>query len=227
MTALTPDQTARLEKLAEYLDTFPRFGGGPSVADDLHSALAELTTLREERDAALKECSSWARQAGEAIGRLETSEAVGIVDGWRERAEDAEAQLARTGPLVEAAREWVNAGTAHEADVKSGCVDEAVSKRIWRRWLDAEIAVHQAARAFAKSEGQPSRALEHPGRTDGERMDWLEKLCRENGDAREILDSILYHDGNLRALIDAEIAKTEGVGVRPTSSTRSSPPRRR
>lgn len=63
-------------------------------------ALARIEALEAERDAALKECSEWARQAGEAQGRLEMSEAAGIVEGWRERAERAE------GLLREMFEEW-------------------------------------------------------------------------------------------------------------------------
>jgi hypothetical protein len=49
----------------------------------------------QERDEALRECARWASEAGEAKGRLEMSEAAGIVDGWRERAEAAESELQR------------------------------------------------------------------------------------------------------------------------------------
>lgn len=47
-----------------------------------------------ERDEALKECARYAREAGFATGKLEMSEAAGIVDGWKERAEAAEFALA-------------------------------------------------------------------------------------------------------------------------------------
>lgn len=56
--------------------------------------LAENAALRANEKAALKECSEWARKAGEAIGKLETSEAAGIVEGWRDRATEAERKLA-------------------------------------------------------------------------------------------------------------------------------------
>jgi DNA repair exonuclease SbcCD ATPase subunit len=63
----------------------------------LLAALEERTREVEEanRDlkAALRETGKWAAQAGEAKGRLEMSEAAGIVDGWRERAEAAESAL--------------------------------------------------------------------------------------------------------------------------------------
>lgn len=70
-----------------------------SGQDDPHSVTitelcAALRTLKAERDAAWRECSDWARKAGEAQGRLEASELAGVVDGWRERAEKAERELA-------------------------------------------------------------------------------------------------------------------------------------
>ena len=60
------------------------------------SALAASEQAREraegERDAAMREMSMWAREAGEAKGRLEGSEMAGAVDAWREHAEAAERQ---------------------------------------------------------------------------------------------------------------------------------------
>jgi len=61
--------------------------------------LSDKAALEAERDVAKQEAreaislmSEYAREAGEAKGRLEMSEAAGIVDGWRERAEAAEAE---------------------------------------------------------------------------------------------------------------------------------------
>ena len=59
-----------------------------------------------------------------------------IADGWRERAEDAEATVARAAPLIEAAREYAR------------CVDQNYG------WAAAGVLVKDAARAFAKSEGE-------------------------------------------------------------------------
>jgi len=61
--------------------------------------LSDKAALEAERDVAKQEAreaislvSEYAREAGEAKGRLEMSEAAGIVDGWRERALSAEAR---------------------------------------------------------------------------------------------------------------------------------------
>lgn len=63
-------------------------------AADLKALLAENAALRANEKAVLKECADWARKAGDAIGKLETSEAAGIVQGWQERATEAERKLA-------------------------------------------------------------------------------------------------------------------------------------
>ena len=47
-----------------------------------------------ERDEAIKALSDEARNRGEAEGRLEASEMAGVVDGWKARAEAAEAKVA-------------------------------------------------------------------------------------------------------------------------------------
>jgi len=64
------------------------------------SLIAEVAALRANEKAALKECAEWAHKAGEAIGKLETSEAAGIVEGWRDRATEAERKLAEAVGLL-------------------------------------------------------------------------------------------------------------------------------
>jgi len=62
------------------------------IADAPSEAAARITELEGDLKAAFREISKLAREAGEAKGRLAMSEAAGIVDGWRERAERAEAR---------------------------------------------------------------------------------------------------------------------------------------
>ncbi len=62
------------------------------IADAPSEAAARITELEGDLKAAFREISKLAREAGEAKGRLEMSEAAGIVEGWRERAERAEAR---------------------------------------------------------------------------------------------------------------------------------------
>ncbi len=62
------------------------------IADAPSEAAARITELESDLKTAFREISKLAREAGEATGRLAMSEAAGIVDGWRERAERAEAR---------------------------------------------------------------------------------------------------------------------------------------
>lgn len=71
------------------------------AADALETLLAENAALRDSEKAALKECSDWARQAGEATGKLEASEMAGVVEDWRDRATEAERKLAEAVGLLE------------------------------------------------------------------------------------------------------------------------------
>ena len=51
-----------------------------------------IRTLQAERDEAVKLMSQYAREAGEALGKLEMSEKAGIVEGWQHRCAKAEAE---------------------------------------------------------------------------------------------------------------------------------------
>lgn len=61
----------------------------------LDEAADRIEALEAERDAVLRECTKWAREAGEAKGRLEASEMAGVVDGWREKCEMLEMAIAQ------------------------------------------------------------------------------------------------------------------------------------
>jgi len=65
------------------------------IGSALRQHQSEVEALREERDEALRQCVKYAREAGEAKGRLEASEWPGVVEGWKERATKAEAENAR------------------------------------------------------------------------------------------------------------------------------------
>ncbi len=68
---------------------------------DHATATRQIAELKAERDAALRECSKWATEAGFAKGKLETSELAGVVDDWRDRALAAEADAARVREVLE------------------------------------------------------------------------------------------------------------------------------
>jgi hypothetical protein len=99
---MTQDKlTEKLGATASILEAMAE-GGGPKLPTGIKAIREAAATLTEqankierlegERDQAMRECLKWAQEAGEAKGRLEMSEAAGIVDGWRERAEAAETE---------------------------------------------------------------------------------------------------------------------------------------
>ncbi len=61
---------------------------------------AQLAKAQSERDAAITALFEAARKRGEAEGKLAASEMAGVVDGWRDRALNAEAQLATARELI-------------------------------------------------------------------------------------------------------------------------------
>lgn len=79
------------------------------LADRLRAALStaslQIAELQADLKTALKECSRWATEAGFAKGKLEMSEAAGIVEGWQERCEAAEAQVSTLTAERDEARE--------------------------------------------------------------------------------------------------------------------------
>ncbi len=81
-----PATPSLVERLRSY---YPPICQEAAVA--LEAQQARIAELEFDVKAALREVGKHAREAGEAIGRLEMSESAGIVDGWRERAETAEA----------------------------------------------------------------------------------------------------------------------------------------
>jgi hypothetical protein len=72
----------------------------------LQASEAASLKAEGERDEARRLMTQYAREAGEAKGRLEMSEAAGIVDGWRERAQAAELRASKL-------REALKAGLQH------------------------------------------------------------------------------------------------------------------
>lgn len=63
--------------------------------DQKDTAEAEVERLRGERNAAIMEVSRQSAARGRAEGALATSETAGVVEGWRARAEAAEAEVER------------------------------------------------------------------------------------------------------------------------------------
>lgn len=116
-----------------------------SLLQSLQDAEARASQAERDRNEALREVHKWAREAGEAKGRLEMSEAAGIVDGWRERAEAAEARASRWQPIETAPKDgmvlvagqwsddgswWRNIGHAH-CGVITGEWDDLTEPTHW------------------------------------------------------------------------------------------------
>jgi len=122
---------------------------------------AQLATAHSERDAAIAAMTEAARKRGEAEGKLAASEIAGVVEGWRDRALKAEAQLAkaRADALREAhERLWDKLGgqcRLEACDIVEALINtptpsapspEAVARAAWER----AIAV---AKAHKSTEG--------------------------------------------------------------------------
>lgn len=93
-----------------------------AILAEQKEAAARITELEGDLKAAFREISKLAREAGEAKGRLAMSEAAGIVDGWRERAERAEAQCRVLQRIVDLARELVSPAGMVNRGVDRGLV---------------------------------------------------------------------------------------------------------
>lgn len=127
---------------------------------DIEEAATELTRLKDQvaelkaaQSEMVKETGKWARQAGEAKGRLETSEIAGVVELWKERATKAEAELA------EAKREK----------------DESC-----RQWRDQFDAVHQRAMKAEADNRALVDALKQMEKYGTSLVDDIDRYNREN-----------------------------------------------
>ena len=107
----TPELVERLNEHVryEYMPAAARLAM-EQAADALEAQQARIAELEAELKAALREVGKHAREAGEAIGRLEMSEAAGIVEGWRERAAAAEALADRYEKALRAAERLARSG---------------------------------------------------------------------------------------------------------------------
>ena len=80
-------------------------------------AEAENVKLRALAEESIRLMTKYAREAGEATGKLETSELAGVVDDWKARALKAEARLAEAvGALREVLSIWDQWGSLDSTD---------------------------------------------------------------------------------------------------------------
>ena len=93
MTSEIEEAVARVE--AELALAGPHAMVSVHPIDDLRTILTALERAERLVDVAVREIRHYAAEAGEAKGRLEMSEAAGIVDMWRDHAKAAEARATR------------------------------------------------------------------------------------------------------------------------------------
>ncbi|MFN3582961.1 hypothetical protein [Phenylobacterium sp.] len=134
-----PDfKTAGPETLRQWVAAIKNADRVLAMLPDVSSLEKERDEARAARDEAARLMSQYAREAGEATGRLEMSEAVGIVDGWRERATTAESQrdtaLALVRRMVEGMEPFGEASAhLHPSQPDDGVTLDGIEVRHWRR----------------------------------------------------------------------------------------------
>jgi hypothetical protein len=67
----------------------------PAYVTRIEALTAENERMREALRKCVMEAADWARQAGEAKGKLEGSEMPGIVDGWKAENQELRSEIAR------------------------------------------------------------------------------------------------------------------------------------
>ena len=125
---------------------------GNPVEDELKSLVDRLQAERDEATETLKRTTEalreatrlltqYAREAGEAKGRLEMSEAAGIVDGWRDRAQTAERERDELRKALEKIERWFDEfpatgrtwGDEHDTPMSYGSVFGSDGERDYMR----------------------------------------------------------------------------------------------
>ena len=105
MTITTEEAEAKCQELLDHCHGQPAKVSWPHRV--LHDAVATIRTLAAERDklskalaGALANLADASRAQGEAEGKLAASEMAGVVEGWKERAERAEAEAEKLRGLL-------------------------------------------------------------------------------------------------------------------------------
>jgi hypothetical protein len=124
----------------------------PDPRDDRITELeAEVERLKDANMKLLTECDEQARGRGEAEGKLRASEMAGVVEGWKRRAETAEAALAKYQAVVDAAVEETEA----EANLRRLADDSRLYEwpNKWQRSVDNAHGKRRAAVTALKDDG--------------------------------------------------------------------------
>lgn len=143
-------------------------------------ARAEIERLNSALTEAAKQISDLATRLGQAEGRLDASELVGIVEGWKARAEKAEderdANAKWLGELLAVIHRDGGHYQSQHGDEKA--VDE--SHRIWARLItERDEALAQVAAAYeAAARRTESEDVEYPSGTIDMEGEELREILR-------------------------------------------------
>lgn len=96
-------------------------------------AEGELAEAKQKMVDAFSHASQWAAKAGFAEGKLQGSKLAGVVRDWQERAESAEARLAKVGEIV--------SKTAHMLRNDSGWMSRNMEEFAWKLLAELEAAL--------------------------------------------------------------------------------------
>lgn len=168
-----------------------------AVADERDAARAEIERLNNAMMKAVNQISDLAARLGQAEGRLAASELVGVVEGWKARAEKAEAErdeaLAQVAVAYEAAAKTCSLAATNYlgkgADTDLGSRSRAICDVAFRiRALipaDAKAALEAYGREKVR-EGMKHmlNRLQHEGQinpslTYADAIDWAEYVLDE------------------------------------------------
>ena len=128
MTRPTDDELEAVERLAKSLAFVANRTGMTvekceEVTDDaaamLRALSAERDELKQSLEKAVMACGEQARARGEAEGKLAASEMAGVVEGWKARAEAAEAERDEALNQLDSSRHSVDVLESRVAKLKT------------------------------------------------------------------------------------------------------------
>lgn len=99
------------------------------AADHIEKLEADNARLNDALRQAVIDATEWARKAGEAQGKLEISEAAGVLDGWIRDCKRLEADNARLREALGAYTEYCNICHGRGSIIEE---DEATGADLWR-----------------------------------------------------------------------------------------------
>ena len=143
------DSKALIERLRDYGDGdyVQNHHDRIEAADHIEKLEADNARLNDALRQAVIDAAEWARKAGEAQGKLEISEAAGILDGWKRDCERLRADNARLREALET--------IAAEC-----CIPVGTDKQMYARWRALAASRVDVARAALAKRGLELREIE-------------------------------------------------------------------